>query len=93
MRSANLLISLERSKPETFFPQVSRKAFRAAATAMSTSLSEAVIWCGDYKGRGRHNDGESPAVTVHNTSSVDGLQTLSACVSGVKGDMMDHEAV
>jgi hypothetical protein len=45
MRSASLLINLERSKPETFFPQVSRKALRDDATAMSTSFSEAGTCC------------------------------------------------
>ncbi len=41
IKSASLLMSLERSNPVTFFPQDVLKASRAAATAISISFADA----------------------------------------------------
>lgn len=75
MRSASLFMSLERSNPVTFFPQVVLNAWRAAATATSISLGEATLLLNNQNTMDQRQ-AYAPATTDARTSSVAGLIAL-----------------
>ena len=81
IKSANLLISLERSNPVTFFPQVVVNALRAAATATSISFADANEMIYDivtHVFKWDVSTADAPATTWQITSSVAGLIALSS---------------